>query len=66
MEEVIRQAFTEAREYKKQWDDYNQRKAAGEQQINSAAAQRADWSRWWKCWKESVTSTCTAIARMKF
>jgi imidazolonepropionase-like amidohydrolase len=30
VEEVIRQAFTEAREYKKQWDDYNQRKAAGE------------------------------------
>ena len=31
VEEVIRQAFTEAREYKKQWDDYQQRKAAGEQ-----------------------------------
>jgi len=30
VEEVIRQAFTEAREYKKQWDDYNQRKAAGQ------------------------------------
>jgi imidazolonepropionase-like amidohydrolase len=30
VEEVIRQAFTEAREYKKHWDDYNQRKAAGE------------------------------------
>src|SRR6202789_526781 len=29
VEEVIRQAFIEAREYKKQWDDYNQRKAAG-------------------------------------
>jgi len=27
VEEVIRQAFIEAREYKKQWDDYNQRKA---------------------------------------
>jgi imidazolonepropionase-like amidohydrolase len=33
VEEVIRQAFTEAREYKKQWDDYNQRKAAGEQSL---------------------------------
>jgi imidazolonepropionase-like amidohydrolase len=33
VEEVIRQAFTEAREYKKQWDDYNQRKAAGEQNL---------------------------------
>ncbi|MGA7914514.1 MAG: amidohydrolase [Candidatus Acidiferrales bacterium] len=33
VEEVIRQAFTEAREYKKQWDDYNQRKAAGEQKL---------------------------------
>ena len=31
VEEVIRQAFTEAREYKKQWDDYNQKKASGEQ-----------------------------------
>jgi imidazolonepropionase-like amidohydrolase len=31
VEEVIRQAFIEAREYKKQWDDYNQRKSAGEQ-----------------------------------
>jgi imidazolonepropionase-like amidohydrolase len=30
VEEVIRQAFTEAREYKKRWDDYHQRKAAGE------------------------------------
>jgi imidazolonepropionase-like amidohydrolase len=33
VEEVIRQAFTEAREYKKNWDDYNQRKAAGEQNL---------------------------------
>ena len=33
VEEVIRQAFTEAREYKKQWDDYTQRKAAGEQNL---------------------------------
>jgi imidazolonepropionase-like amidohydrolase len=33
VEEVIREAFTEAREYKKQWDDYNQRKAAGEQNL---------------------------------
>ena len=33
VEEVIRQAFTEAREYKKQWDDYNQRKAAGERNL---------------------------------
>ncbi|MGH9747919.1 MAG: amidohydrolase family protein [Candidatus Acidiferrales bacterium] len=32
-EEMIRQAFTEAREYKKQWDDYNQRKASGEQNL---------------------------------
>jgi imidazolonepropionase-like amidohydrolase len=31
VEEVIRQAFTEAREYKKNWDSYNQRKAADEQ-----------------------------------
>jgi imidazolonepropionase-like amidohydrolase len=28
VEDVIRQAFTDAREYKKQWDDYNRRKAA--------------------------------------
>jgi imidazolonepropionase-like amidohydrolase len=31
VEEVIRQAFIEATEYKKQWDDYNSRKAGGEQ-----------------------------------
>src|SRR5271163_1856023 len=31
VEEVIRQAFIEATEYKKQWDDYNSRKATGEQ-----------------------------------
>jgi imidazolonepropionase-like amidohydrolase len=31
VEEVIRQAFIEATEYKKQWDDYNTRKVAGEQ-----------------------------------
>ncbi len=30
VEEVIRAAFIEAREYKKQWDDYNRRKSAGE------------------------------------
>ena len=33
VEEVIRQAFIEAREYKKQWDDYNKRKASGEQNL---------------------------------
>lgn len=33
VEGVIRQAFIEAREYKKQWDDYNARKAAGEQNL---------------------------------
>ncbi len=33
VEEVIRQAFIEAREYKKQWDDYNQRRSAGEQNV---------------------------------
>ncbi len=30
VEETIRQAFTEAKEYKKKWDDYKRRKAAGE------------------------------------
>ncbi len=30
VEDVIREAFAEAREYKKQWDAYNKRKAAGE------------------------------------
>src|SRR5271155_3305387 len=33
VEEVIRQAFIEATEYKKQWDDYNTRRAAGEQNL---------------------------------
>jgi imidazolonepropionase-like amidohydrolase len=33
VEEVIRQAFTEAREYKKQWEDYNRRTAAGERNL---------------------------------
>ena len=33
VEEVIRQAFIEAREYKKQWDDYERRKSAGEQNL---------------------------------
>jgi imidazolonepropionase-like amidohydrolase len=31
VEEVIRRAFTEAREYRKHWEEYKQRKAAGEQ-----------------------------------
>ena len=35
VEEVIRQAFIEAREYKKQWDDHNQRKSSGEQNLIS-------------------------------
>jgi imidazolonepropionase-like amidohydrolase len=30
VEETIRQAFTEAKEYKKQWDEYDRRKAAGD------------------------------------
>src|SRR6201988_4202865 len=30
VEETIRSAFTEARDYKKTWDDYNKRTAAGE------------------------------------
>ncbi len=30
VEEVIREAFAQAREYKKHWDAYNRRKAAGE------------------------------------
>jgi imidazolonepropionase-like amidohydrolase len=33
VEETIREAFIEAREYKKQWDDYNRKKAAGEQNL---------------------------------
>ncbi|MGH9774685.1 MAG: amidohydrolase [Candidatus Acidiferrales bacterium] len=33
VEETIREAFTEAQEYKKQWDDYNKRKAAGEMNL---------------------------------
>jgi imidazolonepropionase-like amidohydrolase len=33
VEDVIRQSFTEAVEYKKQWDDYNRRKAAGESNL---------------------------------
>jgi imidazolonepropionase-like amidohydrolase len=33
VEDVIRQSFTEAVEYKKQWDEYNRRKAAGESNL---------------------------------
>jgi imidazolonepropionase-like amidohydrolase len=33
VEEVIRQAFTEAREYKKQWDEFDRRRAAGQQPL---------------------------------
>lgn len=33
VEETIRQAFIEARQYKKEWDDYRQKKAAGEQNL---------------------------------
>ena len=33
VEETIRGAFTEARDYKKSWDDYNQRVAAGEKNL---------------------------------
>jgi imidazolonepropionase-like amidohydrolase len=33
VEETIRSAFTEARDYKKSWDDYNKRVAAGEKNI---------------------------------
>jgi imidazolonepropionase-like amidohydrolase len=33
VEEVIRKAFIEALEYKKQWDDYNQRTSAGDHNL---------------------------------
>ena len=33
VEETIRGAFTEAKDYKKSWDDYNKRVAAGEQNV---------------------------------
>ncbi len=33
VEETIRGAFTEARDYKKSWDDYNKRVAAGEKNL---------------------------------
>src|SRR6202451_2011629 len=33
VEETIREAFIEARQYKKEWDDYNQKKAAGNQNL---------------------------------
>ena len=33
VEETIRAAFVEAREYKKQWDNYNRRRAAGEHNL---------------------------------
>jgi len=33
VEETIREAFIEARQYKKEWDDYKQKKAAGNQNL---------------------------------
>jgi imidazolonepropionase-like amidohydrolase len=33
VEETIREAFIQARDYKKQWEDYNRKKAAGEQNL---------------------------------
>src|SRR5262249_53532134 len=33
VEETVRGAFTEARDYKKAWDDYNKRSAAGEKNL---------------------------------
>ena len=33
VEETIRNAFTEARDYKKAWDDYDKRRAAGEKNL---------------------------------
>jgi imidazolonepropionase-like amidohydrolase len=35
VEETIRGAFTEARDYKKSWDDYNKRTAAGEKNLGA-------------------------------
>ncbi|MBI3405083.1 MAG: amidohydrolase family protein [Acidobacteria bacterium] len=37
VEDVIREAFTQAREYKKKWEDYNRRKSAGEANIVAPA-----------------------------
>lgn len=41
VEETIRAAFTEARDYKSAWDTYNKRVAAGEKKSHSAAPRSA-------------------------
>ena len=64
VEETIRGAFSEARDYKKTWDDYNKRVNSGEK-ISFLLARTAVSSRSSKCSKASAMFTLTVIAKTK-
>src|SRR5208283_3384180 len=64
VEETIREAFIAARDYKKSWDDYNKRVAAGEKNL---IPPRRDLKLepLVGCWKGSATCTRIATAKTK-
>ena len=67
VEEVIRDAFTRARDYKKTWDEYNARSQARRQESDSATARSRSSSRFGRrCSRASATFTRTVIALTKF
>ena len=50
VEDVIREAFNEAKAYQQSWNDYDAEGRA----VASKPSRRAaisSWSRWWKCWR---------------
>ena len=65
VEETIRAAFTEARDYKAEWDKYNKRTLPAAKKISSRRAAICDSIRWSKSSKASATSTRTATAKTK-
>ena len=61
VEEVIREAFNDAKDYKAAWDDYNA-KVAKRREAAAAAQGPEARSRWRRCSRASATSTPTATA----
>jgi len=60
VEYVIRDAFTRAKAYQKDWQEYDRRRKAGEDVVPRGATFSSN--RWWKSSKASGSSTRTRIA----
>jgi len=63
VEDVIREAFNDAKGYKADWDAYDAKVAKGEHPIPPRVDLKLQASG--KCWKTSATCTSIATAPMK-